>query len=277
MTDTVAPATHTNSTPLTPLVPCAWDRDITFFVACYNEEENIVATLETLRAALAEVNCSWDIVIIDDASTDRSVEVVESYLRSHPDLPIYLKVYKQNQGLGHNFADGAFLGRGKYYRLICGDNVEPKETFVTLLKHLGEADLIIPYQTETKGKAWSRRMLSKTYTFLVNLISGHRIRYYNGLAIHRRYDVMRWHSNHRGFGFQADLITRLLDLGCSYVEVPVVATERPKGKSKAISFKNFCSVGQTLLDILFRRLGRRRKPQRKGADVPATAFQGAAR
>src|SRR5262249_11427009 len=156
----------------------------------YNEEENIIATLDTLLAALAEVDVSWEILIIDDASTDHSVELVERYIQDHPGLPIRLKVNEVNKGLAHNFTDGAFLGRGKYYRLVCGDNVEPKETFVRLLKHLGQADMIIPYHTHCEGKAFSRRILSKAYTRLVNTISGYRIKYYNGLAIHSRYNVM---------------------------------------------------------------------------------------
>jgi glycosyltransferase involved in cell wall biosynthesis len=245
--------------PLPELAPIRWDRDITFYVACYNEEDNITTTLDTLTAALAEVGCSWEIIVIDDGSTDRSVEIIRRYIEDHPGQPIYCKVNEKNKGLAQTYIDGAFLGRGKYYRLVCGDNAEPKETFVTLLKHLGEADMIIPYQVECKGKSLPRRMLSKTYTALVNMLSGHRIRYYNGLAIHLRYNVMRWHTNSRGFSFQADLITRLLDEGFSYVEVPVVAQEREKGQSKAVTTKNFLSVAHTMLELFFRRVGRSKR------------------
>jgi hypothetical protein len=90
----------------------------------------------------------------------------------------------------------------------------------------------------------------------VNLLSGYRVRYYNGLAVHYRYNVMRWHSNSHGFGFQADLITRLLDLKATYVEVPVYPNERAGGETKAFKFRNICSVGHTLLEIWIRRLGK---------------------
>src|SRR6516164_2627531 len=238
------------------LAPLSWDKDITLFVACYNEEGNIAATLNTLLAAVAEVSCSWEILIIDDGSTDRSVEVIQQYIQEHPGLPILLHINGENKGLAQSYIDGAFLGKGKYYRLVCGDDAEPKETFVTLLKHLGEADMIIPYQVECLGKSWARRLLSKTYTLIINTISGHRIRYYNGLAVHLRYHVMRWHTNYRGFGFQADMVTRLLDEGFSYIEVPVKAQERTKGSSKALTMRNFFSVSHTLLDLVIRRVGR---------------------
>lgn len=237
------------------------DCDITLFVACFNEEQGIIPTLETALAALKEVACSYDIVIIDDASTDRSVDLVRRFQDAHPDEPITLYVNETNQGLGANFAEGAFRGRGKYYRLVCGDNVESKETLVSALRHLGDADIILTYPGEVRGRSWFRQTVSRTYTALVNAIGGHSIRYYNGLPINLRYNVMRWHSNSHGFGFQADLITRLLDLQATYIEVPVIQEERAGGRSKAFTFRNICSVAHSLLEILIRRIAKFVHPQ----------------
>ena len=241
-------------TALTPEL--THDCDLSLFVACYNEEEGIVPTLDTVVAAAREVGITYDIVIIDDCSTDRSVEVIVEYLRTHPDLPITLFVNEVNQGVGSNYAEGAFRCRGKYYRMICGDNVESKDTLVSIFRRIGEADMIIPYPADTTFRGPFRRGVSRAFTLLVNLLSGHRIRYYNGLAVHFRYNVMRWHSNSHGFGFQADLIARLLDLKATYIEIPVYPNERAAGATKAFKFRNICSVGHTLLEIWLRRLGK---------------------
>lgn len=235
--------------------------DITIFVACLNEEHGILPTLETVLAALKDAGCSYDVIVIDDASSDSTVDRVIDFQAAHPTEPITLYVHEVNQGLGANFAEAAFRGRGRYYRLVCGDNVESKETLVSVLRRMGEADIILTYPATVHGRSWMRRLTSRTFTHLVNILSGHRVRYYNGLAINLRYNVMRWHSHSHGFGFQADLITRLLDMGATYVEVPVVQTERSGGGSKAITFRNFCSVCHTLLDIFIRRVGRLVHPQ----------------
>ncbi|MEI6504732.1 MAG: glycosyltransferase family 2 protein [Planctomycetota bacterium] len=232
------------------------DCDLSLFVACYNEEEGIIPTLETVVAAASEVGISYDVVIIDDCSTDRSVEVIIDYFRKHPDLPIALFVNEVNQGVGSNYAEGAFRCRGKYYRMICGDNVESKDTLVSIFKRIGEADMIIPYPADTTFRGPFRRAVSRAFTLLINLLSGYSVRYYNGLAVHFRYNVMRWHSNSHGFGFQADLITRLLDLNATYIEIPVYPNERAAGATKAFKFRNICSVGHTLLEIWLRRLGK---------------------
>ena len=230
--------------------------DLSLFVACYNEESGIIPTLETLLAALHEAGCSYDITIIDNASLDRSVELIEQFMAENPDVPITLVRNEFNQGLGVNYVEAAFLGRGRYYRAICGDDVESKETLVRVFERLGEADILLTYHADASARPWMRRMISRTYTRLVNLLSGCRIRYYNGLAVLPRYDVMRWHPNSPGFGFQADLVTRLLYIGATCREIPVIPKERTDGKSSALKFKNLCSVAHSLLEIFIRRVGR---------------------
>jgi hypothetical protein len=177
--------------------------DLTILVTCYNEESFIIATIETVRAALLEAGgISYELIIIDDCSSDSSVALIESYIREHPDERILLRQNKINRGLAQNYVDAAFIGKGKYYRLICGDDAEPKDTMVTVFREIGKADMIVPYYVTAEGKSGYRQFLSKAFTALVNTIGGFKLQYYNGLAVHLRYNVMRWHPNTRGFGFQ---------------------------------------------------------------------------
>jgi len=229
---------------------------LTVFVACYNEEPNIRETLETVAAACREIGITFEIVVIDDASRDRSVEVIQLFEKDHPDVRFILKVNPANEGLGSNYAEAAFLGHGTWYRLVCGDNVEPKETLVKVFSQIGKADLIIPYRPDESSRSRFRQLISKTFTWFVNFISGHHIRYYNGLPLTRRYYVMRWHSNAHGFGFQADLITRLLDRGVSYLEIPVTGHERTAGESTALTLRNLGSVAHSLLTLVIRRMSK---------------------
>ena len=232
--------------------------DLTIAIPCLNEERFIAATLDTVAAAMRELSLSYEVIVIDDGSTDRTVEVVESYRLEHLDLPVRLHRNERNRGLNRCYVDGAFLGRGKYYRMVCGDNVEPKETLVAIFRELGKADLIIPYHEPIPGKSFFRRVLSGSYTTFVNRLSGYRIHYYNGLTLTSRYNVMRWGPYSFGFGFQAELITRLLDEGATFVEIPVVARHQNKTQNNsALNWRNFLSVGHTLSEILLRRVRRR--------------------
>jgi glycosyltransferase involved in cell wall biosynthesis len=227
--------------------------DLTLFVACYNEEMNIIDTLEAVAKAMAVLELSWEVIIFDDASTDRSVLLIQRYMDEHPNYPLVLVVCEKNRGLAQNFIEAAFLGKGTYYRLINGDNVEDSAQIISILRHVGEADLLIPTHVQSHNRTLFRRVLSVLFTQLVNRISGYRINYYNGCTVHLRRDVMRWHSNSYGFDFQADLITRLLDQGKTYREIPTVCGERQHGTSNSLTKMNIVSAVYFLLALILRR------------------------
>ncbi len=232
--------------------------DLTIAIPCLNEETHIKDTLETVASAMRELSYRYEILVIDDGSTDRTAQVVETYATAHPELPIRLHRNPRNRGLTRSYVDGAFLGRGRYYRLVCGDNAEPKEALLAIFGQLGKADMIVPYHSAVEGKPVLRRTLSHVYTNLVNALSGYKFHYYNGCALHLRYNVMRWGPYSFGFGFQAELITRLLDEGAKFIEIPVNVTHVEKAAhNSAINIGNFLSVGHTLLEIFIHRLRRR--------------------
>jgi hypothetical protein len=120
------------------------------------------------------------------------------------------------------------------------------------MRSLGEADVIIPVYRNVEGRNAFRHLLSVVYTFLVNLLSGYSIKYYNGFAAYRRWLVMRYAVESSGFGFQAELITRLLGEGATYKQIELPATAQPG--SKALRLRNFVSVAYSLFRILARRL-----------------------
>lgn len=243
---------RTDDSILVPGYDCPLD--LTVFVSCYNEKPYIITTIDRVRAALAEMDFSYEIIVIDDCSRDGSAELVEEYIRANPTERLLLRRNKVNLGWAQNFIDAAFIGKGTYYRVICGDASEPKSTMADVFREIGTADIIIPYYTTNEGRGWHRGVLSSTFVALVNVISGFKLKYYNGLPVHLRYNVMRWHSNTRGFGFQADIICLLLEQGFTFKEVPVFAAEQKGKKSTALTFKNILSISHTLFDIGIRRI-----------------------
>ena len=225
--------------------------DLTVFVSCYNESQYIANTLDNVRTALAEVGkFAYEIVVIDDCSMDESPRAILDYLNRYPHERILFRRNLVNIGWAQNYIDAAFIGCGKYFRVVCGDESEPKQTMIDVFNHIGEADILVPYYASSEGRSLYRLTMSWAYTALVNLLSGFHLRYYNGLHVHLRYNVMRWHSNTRGFGFQADILCLLLEQGFSYKEIPVVTIERKKGRSTALSFRNILSVSHICLILL---------------------------
>jgi glycosyltransferase involved in cell wall biosynthesis len=231
----------------------SYDVEITFFIPCYNEAENIVAAICTILTTMSQETLGYEIIIIDDASSDDSVKVIKEFIGANPDLPIYLYEQTENQNLGFNFAEAAFLAKGKYFKQLNGKNDTSVEDLKRLLGKIGTADIILPYY-DFSQRALYRRLFSSVYLYLVNIINGRRIRYYNGLPIFLRQDVLRWHARTHGYGYQAMLISRLLQEGRSFVEIKVNFYERQQGKSKIFRLCNFFAVLYSLIEILAIRL-----------------------
>jgi glycosyltransferase involved in cell wall biosynthesis len=226
--------------------------DITIFIPCLNEEENVVDAMSMVFQAADRTGVICEIIVFDDDSKDRTADVVRQFQRDNPHRMVTLVKNRPGQGVAHNFVEGAFLGFGKYYRMVCGDNIEPLETHVTIFDMLGTTEIIIPSYTQILNRPLHRKIISKLYTFLVNRISGNRLSYYNGGAVFLRYDVMRYHVDTTGFGFQAEFLTRLMLLRRSYREIFLIAYDREG--STAINIKNVVSVLHSFMTIGLRRL-----------------------
>ncbi|MDF1757011.1 MAG: glycosyltransferase [Legionellaceae bacterium] len=230
--------------------------DITIFVPCRNEQGNVGRALDEIVKTMLEYSYTYEIIVIDDASTDGSVAEIENVIQSHKNIRIVLKKNIQPLGVSYNFVDAAILGNGKYFRMIGGHFQDRREAIMNVFDNLGKADIIISYM-EPDYRRPLRQHTSRTYTKLVNLISGYNISHYHGTPLHRRIDIIRWHS-YRSVGFYADLTTRLLDEGITYLEVPTVAYERELGKSLALRWRNVVSLLVGLADMFLRRFSKER-------------------
>ena len=61
--------------------------DLTIFVPCYNEATRIEGTLSTIREAHGELRLTYEVIVVDDGSTDDTAAIVERYRAAHPDFP----------------------------------------------------------------------------------------------------------------------------------------------------------------------------------------------
>lgn len=229
---------------------------ITFFVPCLNEQGNIGPTIDTITSIMRDFPEPYEILVYDDASTDETVPEVLEQCTRYPSAHIELIRNPVCRGLGRNYFLAAQRARGNFFMLINGDAAEPPESIRAILAHRGQADAIIPYFGLNETRTLSRRVLSILFTVLVNLLSGHRLKYYNGPVLHRTENVRSWFAETAGFGYQAELLCRLLDEGISFIEVQIINSDREQGFSKAFRTKNLLSVANTLLHIFLRRLER---------------------
>jgi dolichol-phosphate mannosyltransferase len=76
----------------------------------YNEERNIAALVQSLDEAMADAYLPYEVIVIDDGSCDRTLEVLARCAR---DLPLTVAKHEHNQGLGATIRDGLTLAARK--------------------------------------------------------------------------------------------------------------------------------------------------------------------
>jgi glycosyltransferase involved in cell wall biosynthesis len=238
-------------------------RSITVLVPALNEAANLGATVETLIRALGETTDEFEIIVVDDGSTDGTAAVADALAAAMPRVRVFHNA--RNCGIGYAYMLGCREARCSHFVYIPGDNTWPYDSCRQLFAQLGRADIVTSYATNPEVRPLGRRLLSPLYTACLNLIFGRRMRYYNGLNIYP-VDFLRGAPvTTFGFGFQAEVLLKALAAGLSYVEIGLPIDERAAGGSKAVRIRNILSVVTTVLRLAWRlRILRQTPPARRG-------------
>src|SRR5262249_39919702 len=163
--------------------PLASQRSLSVVIPAYCERENILQTLENVTRALEPLGIAHEILVVDDGSTDGTGELITSNLGRFPH--VRLLVNERNMGFGWSYRRGVEAAGLDHIVMVHGDNAWGWETLREFFSHVGEADIIIGYTRRmARSRTWRRTIVSKAFTLLLNLITGRRLRYYNGLQIH---------------------------------------------------------------------------------------------
>jgi len=220
-------------------------QSLSVIIPAYCEAENILGTLTNVTTALSGLTIDAEILVIDDGSTDGTGALVASNAARFPGVT--LLVNERNMGFGWTYRRGVEAACLQHVVMVHGDNAWGAETLREFFSHLGEADVIIGYTRDMwKTRTWTRMLISKAFTLLVNLITGRRLKYYNGLQIHKAEILRSLGIQSVGYGFQAEVLVKSLRKARTFIEVPMDLMEREKGTTKAFRVKNVVDVVRTI-------------------------------
>ena len=89
---------------------------LSIFVPCHNEENNITNTLNNIKDGIQ--NISYEVLVSDDASKDKTINMVEKFKTENPNINVKVFTNEINKGIGFNYYATAHKAAGKYYMLI---------------------------------------------------------------------------------------------------------------------------------------------------------------
>jgi glycosyltransferase involved in cell wall biosynthesis len=234
----------------------AWSapRSVSVFVAAFNEAENLGPTVQTIERALAETVDEYEIIVVNDGSTDGTRQVADALAAVNSRVVV---IHNQtNMGLGYGWMRAIEAASKATFVFIPGDNTWPYPSLRDLFGAMGQADIVTSYPTNSEIRVPARRLLSSLYTALLNLLFGLRLRYYHGLTIYpielQRSGIVTTH----GFASMSEALLQAIHRGYSYVAVPCAIEERATGRSKAVSWHSLSSVvvtiGRLFIDMRLR-------------------------
>jgi glycosyltransferase involved in cell wall biosynthesis len=218
---------------------------ITFVVPCYNERANIGQTVEEIEIAVrGAAIVSHEIIVVDDCSTDDSQAIVRALAQQNSNLVLIPN--SRNLGFGAAYKTGLQHARGIYVIMIPGDNAFPNVGIRRILSKMGTADIVVPYFAQREARFWSRRVISRAFTLLMNCLFNMRLPYFNGPVLHRADLLSGIEIKTDGFAFTAEGLIKLIKSGATYTTIGVEVLERAGGKSSALKPKNILLVAQAL-------------------------------
>lgn len=151
------------------------EESLSVVIPAYNEESRIVATLEGVSGFLEDNFRNFEIVVVDDGSSDATRSVVERLARELGDITLIS--YPANQGKGYAVQKGVLASRGELVLFSDADMSTPVEEVKRLISSIREGfDIAIGSrglrESDVRLKQpWYRQGMGKTFNLMVRLLT----------------------------------------------------------------------------------------------------------
>ena len=148
--------------------------DLSVVFPIYNEEENVPILLDEIGRALDGKGWTYEMVAVDDGSSDGSLEVLRSLKSKYPTLRVI--TFVKNSGQTAALDAGWRAARGRFVVSLDADLQNDPADIPKMMKELerSASDMVIGVRVNRKD-TWSRRMQSKIGNSVRNWITGDRI------------------------------------------------------------------------------------------------------
>ena len=217
---------------------------ISIIIPAYNEEGNIAGTVNEVLKAFGDRFGAYEILIVNDGSKDGTGEVANALATKNPCIKTIHN--SPNMGFGYSYRRGVQAATCDYVGFFPGDDCLPSECIESVFDQVGKADIISHYTSNFEVRQPARRVISHTYTWMMNTLFGLHLSYFNGPTIHRREVIQNVKISTKGFAFLSEIMVRLIRSGHSYRQIGTPIRERKRGSSKAFRLKNVISVLKTV-------------------------------
>jgi glycosyltransferase involved in cell wall biosynthesis len=143
---------------------------VSIIIPVYNEEAAIGDDLDTIIETMDASSTPYEIIVVDDGSTDRSADIVRKR------RGVRLIQHPYNRGVGAARTTGVRAAKGEVIVMTDGDGTYPNHEIPRLLGYIGEYDMVIGARRRETGSLKPLRSLVKLFVrLLASYLTGVRI------------------------------------------------------------------------------------------------------
>jgi glycosyltransferase involved in cell wall biosynthesis len=146
--------------------------DLSLVIPVYNEEENLCLLFDAVQQALQVVERSWEVIFVDDGSSDKSLHVLES-LSEKDSEHVRVVVFRRNFGQTAAISAGVDYAQGEIIVLLDADLQNDPADIPLLLTKLDEGyDLVSGWRKDRKDNRLTRTIPSNFANGLISWVTG---------------------------------------------------------------------------------------------------------
>jgi len=208
---------------------------LSVIVPIYNEEENVENFLNELGSVFSNVNFNYEILLINDCSTDNTLEKinnskVKATVISHP----------YNKGNGAAVKTGIRNAKGEFVVMLDGDGQHNPKDILRIYEQLEKGyDLVVGARDKESQASFFRYIANSIYNLVASYVSGFKVEdLTSGLRGAKRKIIKKFlYLFPNGFSYPTTSLLAFLKAGYSVKFIPI-KTRKRKGNSKIRIFKD---------------------------------------
>jgi glycosyltransferase involved in cell wall biosynthesis len=225
--------------------------DYSIVIPIKNEEDNIAPLIQEVEEVFFSLNRPFEIILIDDGSTDRSKEILLELKKSRDFLKLIF--FDKNYGQSSAFDAGFKAAQGTFVISLDGDGQNDPKDIPKMLNLAEQCDLVSGWR-KSRQDPWSKRIISKIVNPIRSFLCQDGVHDTGcSLKVYRKDKLAKVQLYH---GMHRFLPALFIIEGFKVAEIAVSHRPRQKGVSKYHFFNRSLSP---LLDMLAVVWMRRRK------------------
>ncbi|MFY9588786.1 MAG: glycosyltransferase family 2 protein [Actinomycetota bacterium] len=223
---------------------------VSFVLPAHNEEANIATAIERTRAVARRLTSSYEIIIVDDGSTDSTGTIVRAIAET--DRKIRLVVHEKNRGYGEALRSGFRESRMDLVFFTDADLQFDLEELAAFLPWIDRVHVVAGYRIDRKDKK-ARILAARAWNLIVRVMFYVPVRDIDcAFKLFRRSVFAELDLESVGAMVNTELMVRIARAGYSVVELGVTHYPRTAGKPRGASPRVIWTAFRELLKMRHR-------------------------